>query len=68
MWNAPKTGEPQEKTINGKVWKWYAKCTFMDKLGQWTKTHSTIEHKDKSSTDIGGANLASASVQQSLSP
>ena len=66
MWNAPKAGEPQEKTINGKVWKWCAKCMFKDKLGRWTKTHSTNEHKDKSTAEAGGANLASASAQQTL--
>jgi hypothetical protein len=67
IWDAPKAGEPQEKTINGKVWKWCAKCMFKEKLGRWTKTHTTSEHQDKpSTTEAGSANLASASVEQTL--
>ena len=67
MWDHPKAGEPQEKTINGKVWKFCAKCKFKGQSGKWTRTHSTAEHKDKPApAEAGGANLAGASVEQHL--
>ena len=67
MWDPPKAGEPQDKTINGKVWKFCAKCKFKGQPGKWTRTHTTAEHKDKPApAEAGGANLAGASVEQHL--
>jgi hypothetical protein len=38
---APAQGEPKVKTVNGKTFKWCAKC------GNWTTTHDTSTHTGK---------------------
>lgn len=39
---APKSGEPQTKSVEGKEWHWCAKC---GDSGRWSPTHGTNEHK-----------------------
>ena len=48
MWDPPKAGEPQEKTINGKVLKFFAKCKFKGCPGKRTRTHNTTERQTRS--------------------
>lgn len=37
---APKQGDPHEKSVDNKTWKWCGKCA------RWTLSHKTDEHKD----------------------
>jgi hypothetical protein len=57
LWAAPKDGEPQEKVINGKTFKWCAKCSWRGRKGKWTVSHGTADHKDKSAATPAAANL-----------
>ena len=43
-WPPPKDGEPHQKTVNGKTWKWCQKCA--NGQGRWNLTHKTAAHKD----------------------
>ena len=70
-WAAPKDGEPTEKTVDGVLHKWCAKCR--KGKGRWTKNHSTAEHKEgffkeqKPSTDgAAAAKLAQGPFSQDL--
>ena len=45
---APKNGEPQTKTQDGKTWHWCAKCNYGK--GRWSTTHGTKEHIGKPPT------------------
>lgn len=49
---APKSGEPQKKTVNGREWNWCAKCSH------WRVGHDTSSHKDlptKPKADASGS-------------
>ena len=52
---APKTGEPETKTVNGRVFNWCQKCA------NWTTTHSTATHTGKKNSEsTPSSNLAMA--------
>ena len=40
---APKQGEPQQKTVNAKKWFWCQKCN--NGKGRWTLSHGTAQHR-----------------------
>ena len=56
----PKEGAPEAKKVDGKLWKWCAKCA------RWTLSHSTSEHtgrpnnEESPTTPNDTANTASA--------
>lgn len=50
----PNAGEPNTKTMEGKLWKWCAKCS--NSRGRWTLSHTTAEHGQNPPTPA--ANLA----------
>jgi hypothetical protein len=47
----PPDGTPTTKTVNGKIFRWCAKCS------QWTTTHDTASHTGKPGNDKTEANL-----------
>ena len=51
---APKEGEAQTKTVDGKLWRWCAKC------GRWSTTHGTAEHRDPPKSNLALARDPSA--------
>ena len=56
---APKSGESNTKTVNGRVYNWCAKC------GNWTTTHSTATHLGHKPSSDGQAHSNLAAVEPS---
>jgi hypothetical protein len=57
---APKTGEPNTKTINGRIFKWCQKCE------NWTTTHDTDSHTGKVSSTSNTASNTTKDAQTNL--